>query len=153
MASGRRRASDRHRLLGADHGDGDDRDAGAHGDLDEPAPAEAAELVALAVGLAGPFDALGEHQHELVLVAQQPVGVVGVGGEPAEAGPQRADDRQRPEEVVGEAVDRSFELGLDAVHDHRCVRGDGAGVVGDEQRPAVGGIFSRPSHSARNQCR
>ncbi len=70
---------DRHGLLGADHGDRDDGHAGPHGDLHEAAAAEAAELVALAVGLAGALGALGEHEGELLLLAQEAVGVVGVG--------------------------------------------------------------------------
>ena len=60
---------------------------GPHGDLDEAAAAEAAQLVALGVGLARPLRALGEHEHELLLLAQQAVGVVGVGGHAAERGP------------------------------------------------------------------
>ena len=118
---------------------GHDGHAGPHGDLDEPAPAEAAELVALAVGLARALGALGEHEHELLLLAQQAVGVVGVGEHAADARPERADDRQPLEDVVGQAVDGPAELGLDAVHDRRGVGRDGAGVVGDEQRAAVGG--------------
>ena len=93
LASAGHLEQDRHRLLGADHGDGDDRHAGPHGDLDEAAPAEAAQPVALVVGLARALGALGEHQHELLLLAQQAVGVVGVGDHAAGAGPQRADDR------------------------------------------------------------
>ena len=46
---------------------------------DEPAPAEAAQPVALAVELAGALGALGEHQGELPLLAEQAVGVVGMG--------------------------------------------------------------------------
>ena len=61
---------------------------------------------------------------------QQPVGVVGVGGHAAAARPQRADDRQRAEQVVGQAVHGPAELGLDAVHDRRRVGRDRAGVVG-----------------------
>ena len=43
------------------------------------------------------------------------------------------------EEVLGEPVDRAQQLGLDAVHDHRRVGRDRAGVVGDQQRAAVAG--------------
>ena len=69
---------------------------------------------------------------------QEPVRVVGMRGDAAAARPQRADDRQRPEEVLGQAVDRAAELGLDAVHDRRRVGRDRARVVGDEQRAALG---------------
>ena len=127
---------DRHRLLGAHDRDRDDRHAGAHRDLDEAAAPEAAQLVALAVLLAGPLGALGEHEHELFFVVQQPVRVVGVRGDAAAARPQRADDRHRPEQVLGQAVDGAAELRLDAVHDRRRVGRDRARVVGDEQRAA-----------------
>ena len=59
----------------------------------EAAAAEAAELVALGVGLAGALGALGEDEGELLLLAQQPVGVVGVGEHAADPRPHRADDR------------------------------------------------------------
>ena len=83
--------------------------------------------------------ALGEHERELLVVVQEPVRVVGVRGHAAGARPQRADDRERPEQVLGEPVDRAPELGLDAVHDHGRVRRDRAAVVGDQQRAAVAG--------------
>ena len=96
---------DRHRLLGADHGDRDDRHAGPHGDLDEAAAPEAAELVAVGERLRRSLGALGEDQRQLPLVLQEPVGVGGTGGHPAGAGPQGPDDGHGPEEVVGQAVD------------------------------------------------
>ena len=130
---------DRHRLLGADDRDRDDRHAGAHRDLDEAAAPEAVQLVALAEVLAGALGAFGEHERELLVVVQQPVRVVGVRGDAAGAGPQRAEDRQRAEQVLGEAVDRAAELGLDAVHDHRRVRRDRGRVVRDQQRAALAG--------------
>ena len=111
----------------------------AHRDLDEAAAAEAAQLVAVAVVLAGALRAFGEHEHELLFVVQQPVRVVGVRGDAAAARPQRADDGQRAEQVLGEAVDRAAELCLDAVHDRRRVGRDRAGVVRDEQRAALVG--------------
>ena len=127
---------DRHRLFGADDRDRDHRNARAHRDLDEAAAAEAVQLVALRVPLAGGLRALGEDEHELFLVVQQAVRVVGMGGDAAASRPQRADHRHRPEEVLGQAVDPAAELGLDAVHDRRRVGRDGARVVGDEQRAA-----------------
>ena len=54
------------------------------------------------------------------------------------AGPQGADHRHRAEEVVGQAVDRAAQFPLDAVHDDRGVRGDGAGMVGHQQGTALG---------------
>ena len=115
---------------------GIDRHAGAHRDLDEPAAPEAAQLVALGEALAGGLRALGEHEHELPFVVQEPVRVVGMRGDAAAARPQRADHRQRAEQVLGEAVDRAAELCLDAVHDRRRVGRDRARVVRDEQRAA-----------------
>ena len=51
--------------------DRDDGHAGPHGDLDEAAPPEAAQLVALPHGLARALAALGEHEHELLLLARR----------------------------------------------------------------------------------
>ena len=97
---------DRHGLLGADDGDGDDRHAGPHGDLHEAAPAEAAQAVAVGVRLGRGLGALREHQGQLLLVVEEPVGVVGVGGHAAGARPQGPDHREGAEEVVGQPVDR-----------------------------------------------
>ena len=69
---------DGHRLLGAHHGDGDHGHAGPHGDLDESAPAEPAQLVTLPVQLAGALGALREHENELLLLPQEAVRVLGV---------------------------------------------------------------------------
>ncbi len=125
---------DRHRLLVADDRHRHDRHTGAHRDLHESAPAEAPELVAVAHELAGGLGALGEHEHELPVVVQEAVRVVGVRGDAAGARPQRAEDGQLAEEVLGQAVDRAQQLGLDAVHDDRGVGRDGPAVVG---RPAA----------------
>src|SRR3546814_11057117 len=65
--------------------------AGADGDLDEAAPAEASQPVALRHVLAGALGALREHEGELLLLAEEAVGVVGVGEHPAHARPHRAD--------------------------------------------------------------
>ena len=97
-------------LLAADDGDRHHRNAGPHGDLDEAAPAESAQPVALGKQLARAFGALGEDQHQLLLVAQQPVGVVGMGGHAAGPGPQRCRRRDGPEQVVGQAVHGPAEL-------------------------------------------
>ena len=152
MASRVALPEDRHRLLVADDRHRHDRHAGAHRDLDEPAAAEAAELVPVAHELAGRLRALGEHEHELLVVVQEPVRVVGVRGDAAGARPQRAEHRERAEEVLGEPVHRAQQLGLDAVHDDRRVGRDRAAVVGDQERAAArAGTCSRPSHSARSQ--
>ncbi len=68
--------------------------AGPHGDLDEPAPAEPAEPVAVGVRLRRGLGPLREHQGQLLLVVEDPVGVVGVGGHPSGAGPHGADPRE-----------------------------------------------------------
>ena len=128
---------DRHGLLVADDRQRHDGYARPHGDLDEAAAPEASELVPVADELPGGLGALGEHQHELLVVVEQPVGVVGVRGHAAGARPEGADDGQGAEEVLGQSVHRAQELGLDAVHHHRRVRGDGAAVVGHQERAAV----------------
>ena len=66
---------DRRGLLGADDGDGHDRRPRAHRRLDEAAAAEAPQPVAVLVELLGALAALGEDEHELLLVEQQPVDV------------------------------------------------------------------------------
>ena len=75
---------DRRGLLGADDADRDDRRAGAHRRLDEPAAAEAAQLVAVLVELLGALAALGEDEHELLLVVEQAVHVGRVRGHAAD---------------------------------------------------------------------
>ena len=110
---------------------------GPHGDLHEPAPPEAAKLVALGVGLARALGPLGEDHHQLLLLAQQAVGVVGVGLHAAEARPAHVDHRDALEDLVGQAVDGPPEVALDAVHDRRGVGGDGTGVVGHDEGAAL----------------
>ena len=72
---------DRHRLLGADHGDRHDRHAGADRGAHEAAAAEAAQPVALPVELARSLLALGEDERQAALVAQQSLRVGGVGAD------------------------------------------------------------------------
>ncbi len=67
------------------------------------------------------------------------MGVVGVGGDATAPGPQRAGQREAPEEVVRQAVHRPAQLLLDAVHDHRGVGRDGPGMVGHQQGAPGGG--------------
>ena len=131
---------DRHRLLGADDRDRD-RPARRRASRSRRSRRDRSGAAGSARGTCLPvaLRALGEHEHELLLVVQQPVRVVGVRGDAAAARPQRADDRHRAEQVLGQAVDRPAELGLDAVHDHRRVGRDRARVVRDEQRAALAG--------------
>jgi len=75
---------------------------------------------------------IGKDEHELLLVVQEPVRVVGVRGDAAGARPQCADDRHLAEQVLGEAVDGAAEVFLDAVHDRRRVGRDRARVVRHE---------------------
>src|SRR3954470_17703087 len=72
---GRQLGEDRRGLLGPHDRDGDQRRAGAHRSLDEAAAPEAAQLVAVLVELLGTLAALGEDEHELALVVEQPVHV------------------------------------------------------------------------------
>ena len=125
---------DRHGLLGPDHGDGDHRDARTHGDLDEAAATETPEAVAIGVRLGGPLRPFGEDEHQLPLVSQDPDGVVGMGRDTTDAGPHGAHPRRLAEEVVGQTVDGPTQLLFDAVHDDGGVGGDGAGVVGHQER-------------------
>ena len=136
---GRYAEDDRHGLFGAGHRDRDDRHPGAHGYLDEAAAAEPSELVAVGERFGGTLGPFGEVEDQLSLFLEQPVGVGGPGRDPAAPGPKRADDRHGPEEVVGQAVDGSPQLLLDAVHDHRGVGGYGPRMVGHEERAALVG--------------
>ena len=130
----------RHRLLGADHGDRDDRDAGAHRGLHEAAAAEAAQPVAVLVELLGRLRALGEDEHELLLVVEQAVHVGRMRGDAADLGDEHAEEREALEEVLDGQVQlaRARVLLLDRLGDHRRVGRQRAGVVGDEQGAAGG---------------
>ena len=75
------------------------------------------------------------------MLFQKPVGVGGAGRDTSGTGPEGPEDRHGPEEEVGQSVDGAPELLLDPVHDDRGVGRDGAGMVGDEQRAALGGDF------------
>ena len=94
-------------------------------------------MVPVAHELARGLGALGEHEHELLLVVQEPQGVVGMRRHAAGARPERADDGHGAEDVVAQAVDRASELLLDPVHDDRRVRRDRAAVVAHEQRASL----------------
>ena len=132
---------DRHRLLGADHGDRHDRHAGADRGLHEAAAAEASQPVALPVELAPALLALREHDRETTLVAQQPLGVGGVGRHQADLVGEHPDARVALEPVLAEHVQRARRgvLVADRLHDHRRVGRQRAGVVRHEQCAALGG--------------
>ena len=127
-------------LLGPDHRDGDDRRVGAHRRLNEAAAAEAAQAVAVLVELLGPLAALGEHEHELALVVEQAVHVRGVCRDGADLGQQHAEAGIALEEVLDGEIERARVgvLLLDRLGDHRRVGRQRAGVVGDQQRAALG---------------
>jgi hypothetical protein len=139
LGQGRQLGHDGHGLLVAHDGEGDDGHAGPHGDLHEPAPAEAPQLVALAVVLARALGALGEDHDQLLLLAQQAVGVVGVGLDAAQPGPAQVDQRDALEHVVRQPVDRPLQVALDPVHDRGGIGRDGPGVIGHHERPALAG--------------
>ena len=136
---------DRHRVLGADDGDRDDRHAGSHRRAHEAAAAEPAQLVALPVELARALLALGEHERQLALVVQQALRVRRVRGHDADLVRQRPDPRVALEPVLGEHVERARRrvLVADRLHDHRSVGRQGARVVRHQQRAAVGRARSR----------
>ena len=85
-----------------------------------------------------PFVPSGEHEHELTVVLQESVRVVGMRRDTAEAGPHRADERNGTEQVLCESIDGPMEFGFDAVHDRRRVGRDRARMVGHDQRTTVG---------------
>src|SRR4051812_13149316 len=66
---------DRHRFLGADHGDRDDRNARSQGGFHEAAAPETAQSVALPVQLSAALLSFWEDQCEPALVAKEPLGV------------------------------------------------------------------------------
>src|SRR4051812_8386380 len=82
---------DRRRLLRADDAHGHDRRLRAHGRLDEAAAAEPPQPVAVLVELLGALAALGEDEHELLLVSQEAVDVRGVRGYAADLGKEDAE--------------------------------------------------------------
>ena len=87
---------DRRRLLGPDDADRHQLRLGAHRRLDEAAAAEAPQPVAVLVELLGPLAALGEDEHELALVVEQPVDVRRVGGDAADLRDQHREARDSP---------------------------------------------------------
>ena len=105
---------------------------------DEAAATEALELVALAERLADALEALRPDAHELA-AREHPLGVLGAGeGGTALAG-QRAHDRHLEDEVGAERAQEAAGVVVHRQHGHQAVERDGAGVVGDHQRAALGG--------------
>src|ERR687898_2409093 len=130
---------DRHRLLGAHHRGRHDRHAGAHSRAHEAAAAEAAQPIALPVQLAAGLLTLRKDEHELALIAEQPLRVVGMRPYEPDLVGEHADARIALEPVLSEHVERTRGrvLVFERLHDHRSVRGQGARVVGDDQRAAL----------------
>ena len=87
---------DRRRLLGPDDAHRHELRLGAHRRLDEAAAAEAPQPVAVLVELLGPLAALGEDEHELALVVEQPVDVRRVRGDAADLRDQHREARDSP---------------------------------------------------------
>ena len=114
----------RRRLLGAHHAHGHDRHPRLHGRLHEAAATEAAQPVAVLVELLGALAALGEHQHELLLVVEQPLHVGRVGGHGSHLREQHREARVALEEVLDRDVQRPRVRVLlaDGLADHRRVR-------------------------------
>jgi hypothetical protein len=139
---------DRCRLLRTHHADRHDRRPRAHRGLDEAAAAEAAQPVAVLVQLLGGLAALGEYEHQLVLVVEQPVHVGRVGGHAADLREQDAEAGIALEEVLHRDVERTRMRVLlsDRLGDHGGVRRKGARVVRDEQRTARRGDVLDPLH-------
>ena len=137
---------DGHRLLGADDADRDELRLGAHRRLDEAAAAEAPQPVAVLVELLGSLAALGKDEHQLALVEEQPVDVRRVRGDAADLRDQHREARVALEEVLDGEVERPRRRVLlaDRLRDHRRVGRQRAGVVGDQQRAAVGGHVLDP---------
>src|SRR3712207_833734 len=87
-------------LLRADERDRRDRHPRLERRLDEAAAAEAAQAVAVLEELLGPLAALGEHEHELLLVGEQALHVGRVRGHAAELRDEHAEARIALEEVL-----------------------------------------------------
>ncbi len=147
-------------LLGADDRHRDDRRLRAQRDLDEAAAAEALQPVALRERLAGPLHPLGEDHHQVVLL-ERAGGVVRARREPADAAHEGGEEGQDEGPVQDHELrpPRQRVLLHDRRRDHRGVeREQRAGVVGDDQRPAVRGDVDRarrpgPATSARTGTR
>src|SRR5918994_6040444 len=130
---------DRHRLLGAHHRGRHDRHAGARSRAHEAAAAEAAQPIALPVQLAAGLLTLRKDEHELALIAEQPLRVVGMRPYEPDLVGEHADARIALEPVLAEHVERPWVgvLVVDRLHDHRRVRWQRAGVVRDDQPAAA----------------
>jgi len=113
----------------------------------ETAPAEPLQLVPVAVVLADALEPLGEHPHHLARV-EQPLRVRVAGQGRAALAGELGEHRDPEHQVRPEQTHVPVGRGL-VVHRHREHQGvdrNRAGVVGDEQRRAVGGQVMRPDH-------
>ena len=107
------------------------------GGRDEPAPAEALELVAVGERLADPLEPLGPDSDQLP-AGQHPLGVL-VAGEGGAALAGQAADQRHPEDQVGaERPEEAAGLVVDRHHRHQAVDRQRAGVVRDDECPALG---------------
>ena len=112
----------------------------------KPAAPEAPQPVAVPVELLGALAALREDQHELALVVEQAMDVRRMRGDPADLRDQHREARKALEEVLDGQVQRPWVRVLlaDRLGDHRGVRRQRAGVVGDQQRAAFSGNVLDP---------
>ena len=118
------------------------RDRGGH----EAAAAEPLQLVALAERLADALEALGPHPDELAGDSIRSASSLQARVRAALAG-QLADDRHLEDEVGAERT--QVAAGVVVVHRrhrHQPVERHGAGVVGDDQRAALGGDVLQAAH-------
>ena len=148
-------------LLGSDDRARDDRLAGAQRRRDEAAAAEPLQLVPVGERLADPLEALRPHADELA-VGQQALRVRVAGQRAAVLAAELADDRQPEHQVRAEHAQVPVRGVVVVQRDrgHQRVERDGAGVVGDDQRPALvgdvvqaGGLDPEPRPVQRPQQR
>ena len=108
--------------------------------VDERCAVEAPQPVALLQRLARARRPFREHQHQLLLVEQQPVDVGGVRDHAAELREQHPEAGNTAEMLLGRQMHGppARMLLLDRLRNHCRVRRQRAGMVGDEQRGALG---------------
>jgi hypothetical protein len=141
------------RSLGPDHADRDDRRAGAEGETNEAAAAEAGQPVPVSEELPHPLDPLREDADDL-LAGEEAFGVLGAGADLSHAAKPRLEERERREHVEDQhprlATRRVLEA--EARLDHGAVPREDAGWFAT-RRAARFGTFSRPVASRHRPCR
>ncbi len=126
-------------LLGADDRHRDDRHPGPQRRLDEPAPAEALQLVARRERLSDALEPFRPYADELPL-AEQAFRVGGAGQRLARLARERADQRHLEHQVRAEPAQvAAAGLVVDRDRSHQRVQGQHTGVVRDQQGTALGG--------------